>query len=239
MAFEVGAPDAPSGVSLYTQALGRAVCARVAGGESLRRIGAEAGWPTPQTVWNWARAEPVFAEALAAAQKAARVASRLRDRDAQAEREARRDPKRPGPASTYHPAWGAEICRRLAEGESLVSIARDPDMPRTSTVLEWVTRHADFEDMYVVARRMQADHLADEVREVGLATTPGTVWADRLRFDTLRWLTARLAPKKYCEKIMVAEAVRAEAAPGNMTVIVKRYSDVTPEEIARADEGEP
>jgi hypothetical protein len=237
MAFEVGA-QAPAGVSLYTHKLGRAVCARVAAGESLRRIGAEVGWPTPQTVWNWAHAEPDFGDALAEAQKAARVASRLRDREAEAARAVRRDPKRPGPASTYHPAWGAEICRRLSEGESLVAICRDADMPRAQTVLEWVRRHPEFEDMYVIARRMQADYLADEVREVGLSATPSTVWADRLHFDTLRWLTARLAPKKYCEKIMVVEAMREPVEPGGLTVIVKRYSDITPEEYARAEQGE-
>ena len=63
--------------------------------------------------------------------------------------------------------------------------------------------------------------------------TAGTVWADRLRFDGIRWLTARLAPRKYCEKIMVVEAARAEAEPQGMTVIVKRYSDITPEDVPR------
>jgi len=240
MAFEIGAA-APAGVSLYTHELGRAVCARVAAGESLRRIGAEAGWPTPQTVWNWAGAHGAFAEALGAAQKAARIAGRLRDRAVEAEREGRRNPKRPGPRCGYHPALGAEICRRLADGESLVAIARDPDMPSAGTVLEWVRRIRDFEDMYVTARLLQADWLADEAREVTLAATPKTVWADRLRFDGIRWLTARLAPRKYSEKIMVVEAMRApaEAKGGGMTVIVKRYSDITPEEYARAEEGEP
>jgi hypothetical protein len=37
------------------------------------------------------------------------------------------------------------------------------------------------------------------------------VWADRLKFDTIRWLTARLAPKKYVERLVVAQ-VQAQAA---------------------------
>jgi hypothetical protein len=220
--------------------LGRAVCARVAAGESLRKIGAEAGWPTPQTVWHWANAHPEFAEALSQAQKAARIASRLADRSKAAAHPGRRRPgSRPGPPTLYTPALTEEICRRLAEGESLPAIARDPDMPRLRTIYDWVRRHPEFEDMYVTARAMQADTLADEALEVTRGTTAATVWADRLRFDGIRWLTARLAPRKYCEKIMVAEAIRAEAEPQGMTVIVKRYSDITPEEYARAEEGEP
>lgn len=37
---------------------------------------------------------------------------------------------------------------------------------------------------------------------------------------------------------MVVDAMRAEAEPGGMTVIVKRYSDISPEEDARTEEGE-
>ncbi|HEV2530334.1 hypothetical protein [Phenylobacterium sp.] len=235
MPFEVGAPGAPAGASLYSPELGREVCGRVAGGESLRSISATAGLPCRRTIRNWAAARPEFAEALASAQRAARLAARLRDRDA------RRGITVQGgrAASTYRPDIGETICRRIAEGASLVAICAEPGMPRASKVYDWLKANPGFEDMYVEARRRQADTLMDEVREVGLAATPKSVWADRLRFDTLRWLTARLAPKKYCEKIMVVEAMRAETEPQGMTVIVKRYCDVTPEEYARAEEGEP
>jgi hypothetical protein len=68
-------------------------------------------------------------------------------------------------------------------------------------------RFPDFQDMYVVARQIQADYLFDEAREVGLETTPHSVWVGRLRFDIIRWQTARLAPRKYCERIVVLQAM--------------------------------
>ncbi|MEO8114056.1 MAG: hypothetical protein ABI655_06730, partial [Phenylobacterium sp.] len=95
---------------------------------------------------------------------------------------------------------------RLVEGESLVAIGRDPAMPCRETILHWVARYPVFEEMYILARRLQADALFDEAREVALAATPKTVWAQRLKFDAIRWRTARLAPRKYCESLLGMEA---------------------------------
>jgi hypothetical protein len=203
--------------SAFTPELGREVCARVAAGESLRAISAMAGLPCRRTIRNWAAAHPDFAVALASAQRAARTAARLRDRDARRGITVGRGRA----ASTYTPAVGVLICERIAEGASLIAICAEPGMPRASKVYNWLKANPAFEDMYVEARHRQADTFCDEVREVGLAATPGTVWADRLRFDTLRWLTTRLAPKKYCEKIMVVEAMRApgDAAPQEIVVV--------------------
>jgi hypothetical protein len=231
--------------SLYSEALGEAICARVAAGESLHAIARDEAMPERTTVYRWLKVHPDFATALQAAQRSARVARRLREQAASGAARARAlaNPRAWGGMAScrYTPQIGAAICERLADGESLRAICRqaDWDGPHISTVYNWLKAIPAFSDMYVEARHRQADTLMDEVREVGLAATPATVWADRLRFDTLRWLTARLAPKKYNEKIMVVEAMRAPSEAGGMTVIVKRYSDITPEEYARAEEGEP
>jgi hypothetical protein len=67
---------------------------------------------------------------------------------------------------------------------------------------------------------MQADYLFDEAREVALAA-PKTVWIERLRFDVIRWQTARLAPRKYCERLVVAN-VEAEPEPP-LTIEVRNF----------------
>ncbi|MFC3071047.1 terminase small subunit-like protein [Phenylobacterium soli] len=237
MSFEVTPESA--GLSRYTPEQGRALCARVAAGESLRRIGAEAGWPSPQTAWKWAVAHPEFGEALSAAQRAARIGARLADRDRQLSRAARREPWRRGRPPMYGPALVEEICMRLSEGESLIAITRDPDMPCYRTVLKWARDKPEFADAYTEARRLQADHLADEAHEIVMASTHATVWSDRLRFAFIRWRAANLAPKKYAERVVVAETLRPPETAQGLTVIVKRYSEITPEEYARAEEGEP
>jgi hypothetical protein len=211
----------------YSAALGEAVCARVAAGVPLARLRLEAGMPERTTLYKWARAHPDFGAALRAAQAAARRAARLRTRARAAAQRARQEANPRGnggrATETYTPELAEAICRRLAEGESLAAIGRDPAMPCIATVYHWIERRPEFEAMYVKARRAQADTFADEVREVGLAATPATVWADRLRFDTLRWLAARLAPKKYCEQVVVAEAIRAGAAEDPVKVIAVSF----------------
>jgi len=222
--------------------LGEAIVARVAAGESLTAVCREAGMPSADTVRAWAAASPGFAEALDGAFRRARITQRLADRRRAAERAAR--PSRAGGrVSTYTRQLGEAICERLANGESLTAIGRDPALPCYRTMLQWVSRHREFEDMYVEARRIQADFLFDEARDVAQAATPEGVWVSRLQFDVIRWQTARLAPRKYCERLVIlegsaalaAEAAEAAGTAGGMTVIVKRFSDVTPEEVAEAE----
>jgi Bacteriophage Sf6, terminase small subunit-like len=233
------------GESLFTPELGAAICARVAAGESLSRLERDAGMPCRKTIRNWARGDADgFGAELMAAMRTAQLARRVTERAAMEAWRARRKLNRRGQPSTYTPELGRAICERLANGESMLAIGRDPGMPCAGTIYGWVNRFPDFQDMYVSARQIQADYLFDEAREVGLETTPHSVWVGRLRFDIIRWQTARLAPRKYCERIVVLQGVQALAAeaaeaagdgPGGMTVIVKRFSDVTPEEIAEAE----
>ncbi|MET0275012.1 MAG: hypothetical protein ABW360_18650, partial [Phenylobacterium sp.] len=131
-----------------------------------------------------------------------------------------------GRPSTYTPERGAEICRRLAEGETLIAIVRDPDMPCYATVLNWAQARADFADAYAEARSLAADYLFDEAREVAKAATPVSVWADRLRFDVIRWQTARLSPRKYLERLVIradAEAGEAEPGDGKIQIEVTKF----------------
>jgi hypothetical protein len=235
----------PAGASagggvVFSEALGRAVCARVAAGESLMAVCRGAGMPHRTTLQHWKARHPEFRAALAAAMLAARTAWRLRDRAAAAERAARPKPLKGGKPSTYTPEVGEAICRRLAGGETAVSIGRDPDMPCAGTIYGWVKRHPEFQEAYVLARELQSDYLCDEAREVALGATPKSVWADRLRFDTIRWMTARMAPKKYCERLILEAEIAAIRAArdldrGEMTVIVKRFSDITPDDEAEHD----
>jgi hypothetical protein len=76
-------------------------------------------------------------------------------------------------------------------------------------------------------------------RDVARGSTHDTVWSDRLQFDVIRWMTARLAPKKYCERVMVEAEIaarRAEDDPDRqgLTVIIKRANEITDEELENA-----
>jgi hypothetical protein len=226
----------------YSEEIGETICSRVAAGETLAAVCKEAGMPHPTTVYAWAESRARFGAGLTRAQAEARVAQRLADRArAAAKFAAGRDGR--GRWSTYTPEIGEEICRRMADGVSLKAIGADPAMPCAGTILRWVREFPEFGERYGLARAHLADVLFDEAREVALGATPKSVWADRLRFDTIRWMAARMAPRKYCERVIVEQEVAARMAEeaeaaglgGDTLVIVKRWSDVTPEEEAEAE----
>ena len=200
-----GAAQAVAGGCVYSEALAAEICAEVAAGRTLRAVCSGPGRPHRTTLRNWELRHPTFGAALRAALAQVRIADRRRDRQAAAAYAARPAPVRGGKVSTYTEAIGEAICARLAEGESLTAITRDPAMPRYGTVFGWLKRHPEFEEMYVVARQVQAEYLFDEARDVAKEATRETVPVARLKFDVTRWQAARLAPRKYLDRLVAAE----------------------------------
>lgn len=72
--------------------------------------------------------------------------------------------------STYTPEIGAEICARLAEGEPLRVICRDPHMPAWRTVYDWIEADSDLAARIARARKLGFDAIAEEALEI--ADTP-------------------------------------------------------------------
>ena len=59
------------------------------------------------------------------------------------------------PENLYTPALADAICKRIAEGESLRAICRDPDMPSEGTVRDWAREDRDgFGARYRLAREL-------------------------------------------------------------------------------------
>lgn len=223
-----GRPGARAPVG-YSPELGRAICARIAAGESARALAREPGMPSRRTFGDWAAREPDFAQALEAAKRAARLSRMAKDRAADAGRIWRkmltRAGRRGGSLSSYSPERGEAVCARIAAGESVLSIGADPAMPCAVTIYNWVRREAGFLEMYEQARSVAADLMFDLAWDIALETTEETVRADRLRIQTLRWKTAMQAPKKYGVRRPLTPD-EAEHEP--WTVIIQRFADPPP-----------
>ena len=127
---------------------------------------------------------------------------------------ARRGPGRP---TRYTSKVAADICTRLAEGESLRAICRDDAMPGLRTIMRWLFdgEHEEFWQQYARAREAQAEVRADEIIEIaddaaGDFTTDKdgkeivsheNVQRSRLRVDARKWVAAKLLPKRYGDKL--------------------------------------
>ncbi len=120
--------------------------------------------------------------------------------------------------SKFTQAIAGTICERIAEGKSLRSICEDGKMPAARTVHRWLAdekRGDEFRQQYARARIAQADTLFDQILAIaddGKNDTHKTedgreivdhehIQRSRLRVDARKWMAAKLAPKKYGEKL--------------------------------------
>jgi len=133
-----------------------------------------------------------------------------------------------GRPSKYSSELAAKICEQLAGGHSLISICEADDMPGIATVLRWLPLHKEFREDYARARETWAEfefenmmRIADtplegtktKVSEEGVEVTTEDMLGHRsLQVATRKWVLARMAPKKYGDKIL-QELTGADGAP--------------------------
>jgi hypothetical protein len=113
------------------------------------------------------------------------------------------------------------ICGRMAEGETLRQVCRDPAMPSRSTVYRWLSKNPRFRDQYARARELLVEAWADEIIDIAddgttdYVTKVGRngheyeavdqehIQRSRLRVDARRWLLSKLNPGQYGDHMEV------------------------------------
>lgn len=129
----------------------------------------------------------------------------------------REPPPKPkiGRPSSFTQELADLICRRLAEGESLLQICRDDDMPDRHTVIRWKNDNEDFRAQYARAREDQGDAYAD--LGMNAAITADDPAKGRLAYDAYRWYAGKLKPGTYGDKLQHANA----AGDGNAEIVYR------------------
>lgn len=109
-----------------------------------------------------------------------------------------------------------EVCRRIADGESLRAICEGDEMPAEATVRAWAIDNVEgFSAQYARSCQLRAERWAEEI--VGIAddgrndtyldddgnerTNSDVIARSRLRVDTRKWLLSKVLPKVYGEKV--------------------------------------
>jgi hypothetical protein len=113
------------------------------------------------------------------------------------------------------PELEAEILRRLTEGESLRAICRTEGYPVPSAVIKWTNVDPDgFGEQYARACEARADVYFDALDDVSedavVADTPVKVAGLRLKADNITWQLARMAPKRYGDKVQIDANVKGQ-----------------------------
>lgn len=122
-----------------------------------------------------------------------------------------------GRPSDYLPEVAADICSKLAEGESLRSVCARPGMPNKATVFRWIGENKEFRDQYEKATESRADAMFEEMLEIvdDVAAEGAAVAKARLQLDARKWILARMSPKKYGDK--VTQDIDLKSSDGSMT----------------------
>jgi hypothetical protein len=114
-------------------------------------------------------------------------------------------PVRPvGRPSSFNPAIAAYICEQLAIGRSLIAICEEKLMPDRETVNRWGKKYPDFAAAIAGAREDQADYFLDKQIEISENANAENWQLKKFQADNLKWVAAKLKPKKYGDKQDVA-----------------------------------
>lgn len=120
-----------------------------------------------------------------------------------------------------------EITDRVSKGQSLRFICDDDHIPTRETVRTWLRDKPEFSAQYARAHEEYADEVFEEMLEIAddgrndfvekhtqrgtfVALDDEAVSRSRLRVDTRKWILARLAPKKYGDKIEVDATIKGD-----------------------------
>ena len=100
-----------------------------------------------------------------------------------------------------------EICTRMEEGRSLVSVCNDEDMPYRRDVNRYINEVEGASDRYARACAERAEFMAELaiVEAYNQSTDNGAVARDRLKVDTIKWFTAKIHPKKFGDRIQTED----------------------------------
>jgi hypothetical protein len=185
----------------YSKALAETICRRLARGDSVLAIARDPEMPPRSTLRYWMKKDKdgLFAQCPRTLHKG-------------------------GPRTLYSKRVADEICRRLASGRSLASIARDPGMPAAPTVIDWVNKDiGGFKATYARARELGRDTLTDEIIE--LADDSSRDWKNirgngwRFNWENLDRAKLRIAARRF-----LWVNTRPSYERGSLTIEIVRFS---------------
>lgn len=112
--------------------------------------------------------------------------------------------KKVGRPHGYTEEKALEICELVADGQSINKISKMPGMPTRSTILKWFRDVPEFSDMYIRAKEIGFEVLADEI--IDIADAAENIKTEELRrhqlmIETRKWLLAKLQPRKYGDRL--------------------------------------
>lgn len=101
-----------------------------------------------------------------------------------------------------------QFCELIAQGSSIRTICKSPDMPNASTIFEWIRKYESFSKQYAKACEERSEAMLEDILDIsdegldvikkGAEKKSGALaQIVRLRVDTRKWYMSKMKPKKY------------------------------------------
>lgn len=92
-----------------------------------------------------------------------------------------------------------KILDKIREGQSLIKICKNKNLPNRDTINTWLNKDKDFSDKYVCAKELgfikESYNLLEIVDNVAL--TREAIMKAKLQYEARQWLLSKLIPKKF------------------------------------------
>ena len=113
----------------------------------------------------------------------------------------RTKPKPVGRPSLFNADIADIIVERMIDGESLLRICSDDDMPCRATVYRWYDFHPDFHARCARAREGMADFLVDQIEKMADNTDETNVQSQKVKIGVAQWRAEKMAPRLYGNRL--------------------------------------
>lgn len=136
------------------------------------------------------------------------------------------------PRFPYTDKIGNFICEQISHGKTMTSICKQKGMPSIAIIYNWLSPlspsyNEDFLKSYLIAREVQAEVLADEIKDISDEfdeKDDGTkVNRARLRTENRKWLAAHLLPRKFSDRVELTGAGGKDLIPAIPTKVVFNF----------------
>lgn len=114
-----------------------------------------------------------------------------------------------GPPTLYTEELAQLILDEIAAGKSMLKICEQEGMPHRATVIRWMGSNIEFASRVARMREgPQAEYLFESMAEIEEQVLTGQITSDvaRVVLQSRQWRSAKLAPKKFGDRIVQEHA---------------------------------
>lgn len=129
-------------------------------------------------------------------------------------------------ASLANPKVVSKLCDAIASGEGIAKICKRKDMPSKAAVYLRMASDPEFSTRIARAREAQQDAEVDAMIEMADRATERNWQVVRLRIWARQWRAAKLAPKKYGERMELAGKVEFNQIASALDAARKRVREM-------------